>query len=194
MKLTVNNAIFQERIPIFTEKLIRYVAVKELFYILQLYRVRCIIRLHLHATGKVIVPALVSYTEYIPWIYFFDFFETVATCSCIIDSVDSVRALLSAGVNPCVPNDSGHTPFQLVVTEELKNAFVQELLQAIAHSKFVVFCSRTLIVFTCSTLLANVSTFCFQTSICKHIAITRTGTFQSISEYCILRDFHRPSL
>ncbi|VDN06998.1 unnamed protein product [Thelazia callipaeda] len=50
------------------------------------------------------------------------------------DSVDSVRTLLAAGVNPCVQNDENHTTYQIVSTEEVKNAFVQELLQAAAQS------------------------------------------------------------
>uniref|UniRef100_A0A1I8EYT1 ANK_REP_REGION domain-containing protein n=1 Tax=Wuchereria bancrofti TaxID=6293 RepID=A0A1I8EYT1_WUCBA len=51
-----------------------------------------------------------------------------------IDSVDSVRALLSAGVNPCVQNNSNNTAYRLASSEEVKNAFVQELLQAVAQS------------------------------------------------------------
>ncbi|VDM43779.1 unnamed protein product [Toxocara canis] len=50
-------------------------------------------------------------------------------------SVDSVRALLSSGVNPCVQNDAARTAYQIATTNELKNAFVQEMLQATAQSK-----------------------------------------------------------
>lgn len=54
-----------------------------------------------------------------------------------VDSVDSVRMLLSAGVNPCVQNDNNNTAYRMAASEEVKNAFVQELLQAVAQSKFV---------------------------------------------------------
>lgn len=53
------------------------------------------------------------------------------------DSVDSTRTLLSAGVNPCVQNDNNSTAFQMATSNEVKNAFVQELFQAVAQSKFV---------------------------------------------------------
>ncbi|OZC09815.1 ankyrin repeat protein [Onchocerca flexuosa] len=50
------------------------------------------------------------------------------------NSVDSVRTLLSAGVNPCVQNDNNNTAYRMASSEEVKNAFVQELLQAVAQS------------------------------------------------------------
>uniref|UniRef100_A0A158Q7M1 Eukaryotic translation initiation factor 3 subunit K n=1 Tax=Elaeophora elaphi TaxID=1147741 RepID=A0A158Q7M1_9BILA len=50
------------------------------------------------------------------------------------NSVDSVRTLLSAGVNPCVQNDNNNTAYRMASSEEVKNAFVQELLQATAQS------------------------------------------------------------
>uniref|UniRef100_A0AC34R811 Beta-hexosaminidase bacterial type N-terminal domain-containing protein n=1 Tax=Panagrolaimus sp. JU765 TaxID=591449 RepID=A0AC34R811_9BILA len=52
-----------------------------------------------------------------------------------LESVDSVRALLSSGANPCVQNNAGKTAVTLSGhSEALKAAFVQELLQAIATS------------------------------------------------------------
>uniref|UniRef100_A0A915PNC0 ANK_REP_REGION domain-containing protein n=1 Tax=Setaria digitata TaxID=48799 RepID=A0A915PNC0_9BILA len=50
------------------------------------------------------------------------------------NSVDSVRALLSAGVNPCIQNDKNNTAYRMASSEEIKNAFVQELLHAAAQS------------------------------------------------------------
>lgn len=50
-------------------------------------------------------------------------------------SVDSVRTLLSSGVNPCVQNDANRTAYQTAETDEIRNAFVQELLQATAQSR-----------------------------------------------------------
>ncbi|CAG9532960.1 unnamed protein product [Cercopithifilaria johnstoni] len=50
------------------------------------------------------------------------------------NSVDSVRTLLSAGVNPCIQNDNNNTAYRVAFSEEVKNAFVQELLQAVAQS------------------------------------------------------------
>lgn len=49
-------------------------------------------------------------------------------------SVDSVRTLLSSGVNPCVQNDLNQTAYQTATSEDIRAAFVQELLQATAHS------------------------------------------------------------
>lgn len=59
---------------------------------------------------------------------------TVLHHAVVRNSVDSVRTLLSAGVNPCVQNDSNNTAYRLASSEEVKNAFVQELLQAVAQS------------------------------------------------------------
>uniref|UniRef100_A0AAF5RVM1 ANK_REP_REGION domain-containing protein n=1 Tax=Wuchereria bancrofti TaxID=6293 RepID=A0AAF5RVM1_WUCBA len=59
---------------------------------------------------------------------------TVLHHAVVRNSVDSVRALLSAGVNPCVQNNSNNTAYRLASSEEVKNAFVQELLQAVAQS------------------------------------------------------------
>ncbi|VDN21472.1 unnamed protein product, partial [Gongylonema pulchrum] len=51
------------------------------------------------------------------------------------NSVDSVRTLLAAGVNPCVQNDSSVTAYQMAgISDEVKNAFAQELFQATAQS------------------------------------------------------------
>lgn len=50
-----------------------------------------------------------------------------------------MRALLSAGVNPCVQNDNNNTAYRMASSEEVKNTFVQELLHAAAQSKFAFF-------------------------------------------------------
>ncbi|KAM3717216.1 putative ankyrin repeat protein [Dirofilaria immitis] len=59
---------------------------------------------------------------------------TVLHYAVIRNSVDSVRTLLSAGVNPCIQNDNNDTAYRSASSEEVKNAFVQELLQAVAQS------------------------------------------------------------
>lgn len=46
-----------------------------------------------------------------------------------------MRTLLSVGVNPCVQDDNNNTAYRLACSDEVKNAFVQELLQAAAQSK-----------------------------------------------------------
>ncbi|KAK0410679.1 hypothetical protein QR680_005270 [Steinernema hermaphroditum] len=52
-----------------------------------------------------------------------------------LESVDAVRTLLSSGVNPCIQNDEGKRAIQLASENEaIRSAFVQELLQATAHS------------------------------------------------------------
>ncbi|EFO22843.1 hypothetical protein LOAG_05646 [Loa loa] len=59
---------------------------------------------------------------------------TILHHAVVRNSVDSVRTLLSAGVNPCVQNDNNNTAYRMASSEEVKNAFVQELLQAAAQS------------------------------------------------------------
>ncbi len=49
---------------------------------------------------------------------------------------DGVRALLSSGANPCVQNENGRTALQCTVKEDVRSAFTQELLQAVAQSKY----------------------------------------------------------
>uniref|UniRef100_A0A914DSW0 Beta-hexosaminidase bacterial type N-terminal domain-containing protein n=1 Tax=Acrobeloides nanus TaxID=290746 RepID=A0A914DSW0_9BILA len=50
------------------------------------------------------------------------------------NSLDGVRALLSAGANPCAKNSKDQTPFSLAQRDNIKAAFVQELHQATAQS------------------------------------------------------------
>lgn len=52
-----------------------------------------------------------------------------------LDQADTVRTLLSAGADAGVQNRSGQTPFELVQSEQVKDVFNQELLQATAQSK-----------------------------------------------------------
>uniref|UniRef100_A0A0N5AET5 Eukaryotic translation initiation factor 3 subunit K n=1 Tax=Syphacia muris TaxID=451379 RepID=A0A0N5AET5_9BILA len=51
-----------------------------------------------------------------------------------LESLDAVRTLLSSGVNPCVQNHENKTPFQMALSKEIREAFIQEFLQATAHS------------------------------------------------------------
>ncbi|XP_064600438.1 uncharacterized protein LOC135466719 [Liolophura sinensis] len=51
-----------------------------------------------------------------------------------LDQPDTVRTLLSAGADAGVQNSSGQTPFELVNSEQVKDVFNQELLQATAQS------------------------------------------------------------
>uniref|UniRef100_A0A1I7XMK2 Eukaryotic translation initiation factor 3 subunit K n=1 Tax=Heterorhabditis bacteriophora TaxID=37862 RepID=A0A1I7XMK2_HETBA len=51
-----------------------------------------------------------------------------------MNSVDCVSALLANGVNPCVQNEEGKTPYQLCKSDIVRNAFVQEVLRAVTIS------------------------------------------------------------
>uniref|UniRef100_A0AC35FXL7 Beta-hexosaminidase bacterial type N-terminal domain-containing protein n=1 Tax=Panagrolaimus sp. PS1159 TaxID=55785 RepID=A0AC35FXL7_9BILA len=63
-----------------------------------------------------------------------DFDGTLLHLAVKLDSVDSVRTLLSSGANPCVQNDDGKTAVVSATHENVKAAFVQELMQSVATS------------------------------------------------------------
>jgi ankyrin repeat protein len=63
-----------------------------------------------------------------------DFDGSLLHYAVLLDSVDSVRTLLSSGANPCVQNNEGKTAVVLASNEGVKAAFVQELMQSIAVS------------------------------------------------------------
>lgn len=73
-----------------------------------------------------------------------DFREQVDTVCCeegtllhlavALESLDSVRTLLSSGVNPCIQDEKNRTAFQMASSKQIKAAFVQEFLQATAQS------------------------------------------------------------
>ncbi|CEF64188.1 Ankyrin repeat and Glycoside hydrolase, catalytic domain and Beta-hexosaminidase, bacteial type, N-terminal domain and Ankyrin repeat-containing domain-containing protein [Strongyloides ratti] len=52
----------------------------------------------------------------------------------VLNNVDAVRTLLSVGASPCIQNDENKTPYQCAENEDIKNAFIQEILQAAATS------------------------------------------------------------
>ncbi len=57
--------------------------------------------------------------------------------ACKLADADATRALLSAGVNPCVQNEHAKTPLQIASAPDVRAAFNQELLQAVAQSRCV---------------------------------------------------------
>ncbi|CAI4223296.1 unnamed protein product [Auanema sp. JU1783] len=57
-----------------------------------------------------------------------------------LDIVDIVSALLANGANPCVQNDDGKTAFHLCRSDNVKNAFIQEILRAVTMSNTVRVC------------------------------------------------------
>ena len=69
-----------------------------------------------------------SYNIELPCVYLF--------CRQLEDA-DIVRALLAAGADPGIHNDLGQTPYDLALTEKVKNVFTEELLQCTAQSKYV---------------------------------------------------------
>uniref|UniRef100_A0A0K0FKT5 ANK_REP_REGION domain-containing protein n=1 Tax=Strongyloides venezuelensis TaxID=75913 RepID=A0A0K0FKT5_STRVS len=52
----------------------------------------------------------------------------------VLNNIDAVRTLLSVGASPCIQNEENKTPYQCVGNEDIKNAFIQEILQAAATS------------------------------------------------------------
>ncbi|ULT89808.1 hypothetical protein L3Y34_008309 [Caenorhabditis briggsae] len=52
-----------------------------------------------------------------------------------LDAPDSVAALLSGGVNPCVQNSDGKTAYQCCKSENVRLSFVREALQSITMNK-----------------------------------------------------------
>ena len=46
-----------------------------------------------------------------------------------------VRSLLAAGANPTLKNCEGATPLDYCQSEQMKNAYVGALMQAVAQSK-----------------------------------------------------------
>uniref|UniRef100_A0A0N4ZT12 ANK_REP_REGION domain-containing protein n=1 Tax=Parastrongyloides trichosuri TaxID=131310 RepID=A0A0N4ZT12_PARTI len=52
----------------------------------------------------------------------------------ILNNLDAVRTLLSVGASPCIQNEDNKTPYQCAQSDDIKNAFTQEILQAAATS------------------------------------------------------------
>ncbi|XP_065064585.1 uncharacterized protein LOC135690827 isoform X2 [Rhopilema esculentum] len=52
-----------------------------------------------------------------------------------LDRADMVRSLLAAGANPTLKNCEGATPLDYCKSEQMKNAYVGALMQAVAQSK-----------------------------------------------------------
>jgi ankyrin repeat protein len=57
--------------------------------------------------------------------------------ACANNDADACRTLLSAGANPCIQNDANKTPLQMAKSDAVRRVFHQELLHAIAQSKYV---------------------------------------------------------
>ncbi|RDD46494.1 Palmitoyltransferase AKR1 [Trichoplax sp. H2] len=63
--------------------------------------------------------------------------ETSLILATKLDRIDCVRALLSAGANPCISNDEGKTAYQLCNGDSMKQVYITEFFQATAQSNIV---------------------------------------------------------